>query len=340
MFDDYGICFLYFLVHIRRMPEDDTFYTVIRIHALFGICKLSYNNILMSARTMEEKDSVITIITVCFNCQDTIQKTIESVISQTYPHLQFIIIDGGSTDDTLAMIGKYKDRISLVVSEKDSGIYDAMNKGLRYARGDIIYFLNSGDRIFAPDTIDRIVTVFKDNPHINLVHGDAIGYGKQPEEYLSMYRENQVIYFTQGLCHQTLFARSQLFEKVGNFDTRFSVFADRDWLFRCLFRHNEKIKYLNIPICFYLAGGFSSQRDGKFFREKTSLLLKYCFNKRVLVMLIKNPRELLLVFGMFAYSLTNVILFAISHRGSHLPMKIVSSESILSDDDKIARIRK
>ena len=257
----------------------------------------------MTAGKMDEKKSVISIITVCYNCQDTIQKTLESVISQTYPHIQYIVIDGGSTDGTLAIISTFKDHIDQVISEKDSGIYDAMNKGLRYARGDIIYFLNSGDRIFAPDTLEKIVAFHNDNPEASLVHGDAVGYGKQPDEYLSMYRQNPVIYFTQGLCHQTLFARKRLFEVVGNFDTHFSVFADRDWLFRCIFRYNEKIRYVNLPVCYYLTGGFSSRRDGKFFREKTRLLLKYCFNKRVLAMLIKNPRELFLVFGMIAYSL-------------------------------------
>ena len=265
---------------------------------------------------MDEKDSVISIITVCYNCQDTIQKTLESVFSQTYPHIQYIIIDGGSTDDTLATIGNYKDRISLVVSEKDAGIYDAMNKGIRHANGDIIYFLNSGDRFFAPDTIEKIVAVFKDNPGTALVHGDAIGYGRQPDEYLSMHRENPIIYFTQGLCHQTLFARKQVFEKVGNFDTDFSVFADRDWLFRCLFQHDEKILHTAEPVCYFLTGGFSSQQDVTFFWEKTRLLLKYLFNKHVMVLLIENPRDLLLVFAMLVYSLANTVSSTILRWGS------------------------
>lgn len=263
---------------------------------------------------MFEKDSVISIITVCYNCQDTLQKTVESVISQTYPHIQYIVIDGGSTDGTPEIISTFRDQIDLVISEKDSGIYDAMNKGLQHARGDIIYFLNSGDRIFSPETIERIVSIVKDNPEVSLVHGDAIGYGDRPIEYLSMNRENTVIYFTQGLCHQTLFARKQMFEKFGNFDTQFSVFADRDWLFRCLFRHNEKIMYVNFPVCYYLTGGFSSLKNGKFFREKTHLLLKYCFNKQVIVLLIKNPLELFLFLGLILYSLANVISFTVFHR--------------------------
>jgi hypothetical protein len=190
-----------------------------------------------------------------------------------------------------------------------------MNKGLQHARGDVIYFLNSGDKIAAPDTIEKINSVFKENLEVKLVHGDAIGYGEQPDEYLSMYRENPIIYFTQGLCHQTLFARKRLFETIGNFDTQFSVFADRDWLFRCLFRHHEKIMYVKLPVCYYLTGGFSSLKKGKFFHEKTRLLLKYCFNKRVMVLLIKNPRELFLFLGLILYSLANIIAFTVFHKG-------------------------
>jgi glycosyltransferase involved in cell wall biosynthesis len=273
---------------------------------------------------MDEKDSVISIITVCYNCQDTIQKTLESVISQTYPHIQYIIIDGGSTDRTLSIISTFKNRIDQVISEKDAGIYEAMNKGLQHAQGDIIYFLNSGDRIFALDTIERIVLIFKDHQEVSLVHGDAVGYGDGPDEYLSMYRKNPVIYFTQGLCHQTLFARKQVFEKVGTFDIHFSVFADRDWLFRCVFQYNEKIRYVKLSVCYFLTGGFSSRRDGKFFQERTRLLLKYLFNKRVMVQLIKNPRELFLVLGLILNSLANVISFTVFHRGFRVPPRVFS----------------
>lgn len=271
---------------------------------------------------MDEKNFVISIITVCYNCQDTIQKTLESVISQKYPYIQYIVIDGGSTDDTLAIIGKYTGRINLVVSEKDSGIYDAMNKGLQYARGEIIYFLNSGDRIFAPETIERIVSVFRNNPDVALVHGDVIQYGEIPDEYCSMNREYPVIYYTQGLCHQSLFTRKQVFDLVGNFDTRFSVLADRDWLFRCLFQYDVKITHIIMPVCYYLTGGFSSRKDAMFFQEKNRLLLKYLFNKHVVVLLVKNPRQLLLVFAMLVYSLANSISFTILRRGSRFRVGI------------------
>jgi glycosyltransferase involved in cell wall biosynthesis len=256
---------------------------------------------------MNEENPIVSIITVCYNCQDTIEKTIESVISQTYQNIEYIIIDGGSTDATLAAIGCFNSRISLVISEKDSGIYDAMNKGLRHARGEIIYFLNSGDHVFAQDTIEKIVAVFHENPGISLVHGDAVMYGETPDEYQSMGRKNPIIYFTQGLCHQTLFARRRVFETAGNFDTRFSVFGDRDWLFRSIFRNKEKIMHVTLPVCYSLTGGFSSRQDVNFFREKIRLLLKFSFDKQVILLLLRNPRELIRFKGIILYSLMRVI---------------------------------
>lgn len=263
---------------------------------------------------MNEKKPVVSIITVCYNCEDTIEKTIKSVICQNYPDIQYIIIDGGSTDNTLNAISSFKDWISLVISEKDYGIYDAMNKGLSHVRGDLVYFLNSGDLLVAPDTIDKIVTVFRNNPDVSLVHGDSIGYGGIPDEYRSMYHKDTISYFSHPLCHQTLVTRKQVFDTVGTFDMHFSVFADRDWLLRCLFCHDEKISHIEMPVCYYLTGGFSSRKDIIFYKEKLRLLLKYFFNKRVIVQLVKHPWELLLVLGMMAYSQANIISITVFHR--------------------------
>lgn len=88
----------------------------------------------------------ITVITICFNIGNELEQTIKSVIGQSYPNIEYIIIDGGSTDDTMAVLKRYKDNISLIVSEPDKGVYDAMNKGVRLATGDYVNFMNGGDR--------------------------------------------------------------------------------------------------------------------------------------------------------------------------------------------------
>ena len=117
---------------------------------------------------------LVSIITVCFNSNKTIEDTIISVLSQSYKHIQYILIDGGSTDGTLQTINKYKDRIDIIISEKDSGIYDAMNKGLRLSKGKIVGILNSDDLYYSNDVITQITNIFAQvNSKIifgNLIH--------------------------------------------------------------------------------------------------------------------------------------------------------------------------
>ena len=108
--------------------------------------------------------SKVTVITVCYNAETGIEKTIQSVIGQTYQNIEYIIIDGGSKDHTLNIVNKYKDRISKVISEPDKGIYDAMNKGILAATGDWINFMNVGDSFFSPDTLSK---VFEKSDHSN-----------------------------------------------------------------------------------------------------------------------------------------------------------------------------
>jgi glycosyltransferase involved in cell wall biosynthesis len=263
---------------------------------------------------MDKKDAVISIITVCYNCQDTIQKTLESVFSQTYPYIQYIIIDGGSTDKTLSIISTFKDRIDIVISEKDAGIYDAMNKGLRHARGDIIYFLNSGDLLFDKNTVKKIMAVFEDKPEVSLVCGDKIDYGDEPDRYCSMYRNPMTRYFPQAVCHQALFSRKKLFEKIGMFNVHYPVFGDRDWIFRCIFLNNEKMTHIPIPVCYYLTGGGCYVHDALFYRVRTKLLLKYLTNPKIFFLLLKYPREMVLAILLFFYSFMNAIVISLFNK--------------------------
>lgn len=113
----------------------------------------------------------ITIVTVCYNTADTIGRTIESVLEQTYPDIEYIIVDGKSKDNTMEVIGKYADRISRIVSEPDNGIYDAMNKGIALATGDYINFMNAGDIFSSPDVIAEVVRQME--PTADVVYGDS-----------------------------------------------------------------------------------------------------------------------------------------------------------------------
>jgi glycosyltransferase involved in cell wall biosynthesis len=264
--------------------------------------------------TKKTNNPVVTIITVCYNCSDTIAATVQSVLNQDYKPIQYLIIDGASTDGTLEIINKYRENIDQVISERDSGIYDAMNKGLQYVKGDIVYFLNSGDQLFAADTITKIVSVFKENPEISLVYGDVVEYGKRISEYCSMSRDHQIQFFTRILCHQALFSRRSLFEKTRGFDLNFHIFADRDWIIRSIFLHNSRVFYTPVPVCKYLVGGFSTQHTKRFYVERIRLYLKYFFQRKIFVLLIMHPKELLFMLGLLSFSLANIISLSLINR--------------------------
>lgn len=121
----------------------------------------------------------ISIVTVCFNAESNVEKTIKSVISQTYSDIEYIIIDGNSTDSTMAIIEKYADKIDKIISEPDNGIYDAMNKGISLATGDFINFMNAGDIFSSQDAVKNVVMQIKDESDV--VYGDStmIGYNGQ-----------------------------------------------------------------------------------------------------------------------------------------------------------------
>ena len=114
----------------------------------------------------------ISIITVCYNSDKTLEKTINSVVSQDYKNIEYIIIDGGSNDNTLNIINKYKDNITTIVSEKDKGIYDGINKGIKKATGDIISLIHANDTFVDKDVISKIVNFFKNNSSFDIILAD------------------------------------------------------------------------------------------------------------------------------------------------------------------------
>ncbi|MFO8015708.1 MAG: glycosyltransferase family 2 protein [Candidatus Woesearchaeota archaeon] len=193
------------------------------------------------------KSPKVTIITVCFNSRRTIEKTIKSVLSQNYKNIEYIVIDGASKDNTLKIVNKYKSRISKVVSEPDKGIYDAMNKGLKYARGDIVGFLNSDDVYKDDKVISRIVKEVKDK-QVDAVYGDVVyvdNEGKIVRHYKSF--KNAMKGFRKGYCpaHPTFFARKELYDKYGGFVIRYRFAADFELMLRLL--GGKNVKYSLIP---------------------------------------------------------------------------------------------
>ena len=202
----------------------------------------------------------ITIITVAYNSEKTIMETLQSVHSQTYPNIEHIVVDGGSKDSTLSIVGRFR-HITKTISEPDYGIYDAMNKGLRMATGDIIGFLNSDD-IYADDLVlERIANVFE------LKNTDSL---YSDLEYFDNNANNVVRVWNAGLVkrkrflygwmppHPTFFCKKHVYERFGTFDLAFRQSADYELMLRLLYRHGISMHYLQGVSVKMRTGGLSN----------------------------------------------------------------------------------
>ncbi len=204
----------------------------------------------------------VSIITVCFNSSATIEQTILSVLHQTYPNIEYIVKDGASTDSTINIIEKYVPRFGgrlRFISEKDSGIYDAMNRGLQMAGGDIIGILNSDDVLANNDVIEKIVSRFRRDP-VDAVYADLVF---RDEKTLTQTTRRFVAgeYSTRLAWHPphpTLYLSRKVYEETGHFDTRFTIAADYDLMLRVIRSGRYKWAYLKEDIVFMRDGGAST----------------------------------------------------------------------------------
>ena len=200
---------------------------------------------------------LISIITACLNSEKYIEQTIQSVISQTYPNIEYIIIDGGSTDKTLAIIEKYNDKIAKFISEPDSGVYDAMNKGIVISTGEIIQFLNSGDYLQSFDTIEKVADAFKDKSILGVYGNVEILNDSMKIKEIRGRKVtfNSLLY--RRICHQALFVRKSLFDEIGLFTTTFKYSADHEFIVKSIKRYPNGFLYLDMVLAKYRDGGMS-----------------------------------------------------------------------------------
>ena len=208
----------------------------------------------------------LSIITVCYNTEQIISKTIESVITQTYSNLEYIIIDGASTDQTLSIIDSYLDIPYIqLYSEKDTGIYDAMNKGISRASGDYLYFLNAGDTLWNEFTLEKVADMC--NPEIvNVFYGSIMYQYADGRSEKRKYGKScgSLFYYLTGDCinHQAMFAHRQCFQNRVFNDEQYRICADRDWMMR--------VKRAGVPfICLnQMIANYSLDEKSASIREK------------------------------------------------------------------------
>ena len=265
----------------------------------------------------------ISIITVCYNCKNDIEKTILSVINQTYPNIEYIIIDGASTDGTLNIINKYKDKISIIVSEPDKGIYDAMNKGINLASGEWINFMNAGDVFCEAETVNK---VFKNNDFTNI---DII-YGNSWEVYQDGTKQKMKPYYVDTkqpivYRHGASFVRASV-HKQYLFDLNKKKIYEYALDYHCivsLYKNNHHFKYVNIDIMDYLKEGTSNHRfKNKWLR--TLIIFEGKKNIKFWLYLIKDLLKYLLKKNYFCKHLALSIFwfftdFVTNHIISHIP---------------------
>ena len=214
----------------------------------------------------------ITVITVCLNSARTIEQTIRSVIGQGYDELEYIIIDGQSTDGTMEIINKYKDKISLIISETDEGLYDAMNNGISKATGDIIGILNSDDW-YEQGALQSVADAFVDSG-VEIVHGQANRYD---EDRFVMHQKGgniETLWYTMEMRHPTVFVRRNVYEKYGVFDTCYRVSADYELMLR-FYTKGVHFKYLDKVITNFRLGGVSSQMTEQIANDIFQICMDY-----------------------------------------------------------------
>lgn len=205
----------------------------------------------------------ISIITVVYNNEKTIEDCIKSVLRQTYKNIEYVIIDGKSKDNTVNLINEYKDRLGYFVSENDNGLYDAMNKGIQVATGDVIGILNSDDLYQDNNVIADIMAQFNNDPALDILYGDLV-YVKSDDidkivrnwkskSYYSSFFENANV-----PPHPSLFVKKKVYNEAGLFDLNYKIAADYELMLRIFKKYNFNSKYINRLVVRMRLGGASN----------------------------------------------------------------------------------
>ncbi len=218
-----------------------------------GLFKKSYEN-----------KPLISIITVIFNGEKYLEETIKSVITQSYENIEYIIIDGGSTDGTLDIIKKYENKIDYWISEKDYGLYHAMNRGISATTGEIIGMINSDD-FYYPDAFQKVINAFSSNKDIELFFGDLLRDG---DLRIKGWNE-KYIKLNSFAAHPSMFVRRETYlKKTGLYKLQYRISSDYDFIYRAFNILNLKKIYLAEPIAFFRLGGISSKQTFRAYTEE------------------------------------------------------------------------
>lgn len=222
--------------------------------------------------------SLLTVVTVVRNDPIGLERTISSVTSQDFPRIEYIVVDGGSTDETVNVLRRRTRDVSLWISEPDSGIYEAMNKGVRLASGEYICFMNAGDRFAATDTVRRM---FDPRPDAELLWGDCIIEKRKSEEYDCAGNVVSRLHLQMTVCHQSLFAkRASLLKRP--FDESLRIAADYDFLSERILA-GARWEYRPVPVSRINDSGASAMIYRTSIKEKRRIALSRFPERRLAI---------------------------------------------------------
>lgn len=210
---------------------------------------------------------LITVVTVVFNGEKHLEETILSVLKQTYDNVEYIIIDGGSTDGTVEIIRKYERLIDYWVSEPDNGIYDAMNKAATLATGDWLYVLGSDDRLY-PNSLDQIAFCLRDNSVVYYGNVTMLSDGRAYDGYFNSYK---LMYY--NICHQSIFYPRSVFDYY-KYETKYKTHADFVLVQKCHGDNRFRFEYVPIDVAYYndIIGVSSKQEDQQYLADKKEII--------------------------------------------------------------------
>ena len=224
----------------------------------------------------------ISIITICFNNSKDIRPTLESVVNQTYDNIEYIIVDGASKDNTLEIVNEYKSKISKIISEPDKGLYDAINKGIKAATGDIVGLIHAGDRLYDNNVITKIVEFYKNNPDVEMSYGHSKivnAEDKVKRVNISPEFSPRLVKWGWMPSHQSIYAKREVFKKYGVYRLDLGGSADYEFVVRYFYKYriNITIRRIDEFIVKFSLGGQSTSNYRKKLSKKHKNTIKHCW---------------------------------------------------------------
>jgi len=223
---------------------------------------------------MATASPILSVITIVYNNVNDIERTMLSVLNQTYKGIEYIVVDGRSTDGTLEIIKRYESRIAKFISEKDEGIYDAMNKGLGAARGNYVIFMNSGDEFYDPGTVRAVFAssgdadIYYGETEMITADGQSLGQRRHKAPKQFTWRSFK---YGMNISHQAIYIKRALIEP---YDRRYALSSDIDWIIRAA-KKAKKIVNVNRYVAKYLVGGMSKKKHRQSLEERFDIMKRH-----------------------------------------------------------------